>query len=256
MHLAASLTRALDPVRLAQAAGYEPDPWQADVLRSPTHQLLMLCTRQGGKSLVSALVAVDEALHRPPALIPLLAPALRQSQELFRKVRETLAALGENVPPYKQESALSLEMENGSRIVCLPGASDKNIRGFSAAALLVVDEAARVADPLYEAIRPMLAVSGGRIVLLSTPWGRRGFFFEEYTSGDPDWERVTITAHDCPRIDPAWLARERERIPDWVFRQEYLCQFVETQDAAFSYDSVVAAVSEDVAPFFPSELSG
>jgi hypothetical protein len=255
MQLAASLARALDPVQLARATGYEPDRWQAGVLRSSARQLLMLCTRQGGKSLVSALLAVVEALHRSPALIPLLAPALRQSQELFRKIRELLEALGEDVPPYEQESALSLELSNGSRIVCLPGQKDQTIRGFSAPSLLVVDEAARVNDLLYNSVRPMLAVSGGRIVLLSTPWGRRGFFFEEYTNGGPEWERVTITAHNCPRIDPAWLARERKSIPDWVFRQEYLCQFVETEDAAFSYDQVMAAVSDEVEPFFPLELS-
>jgi hypothetical protein len=45
---------------------------------------------------------------------------------------------------------------------------------------LIVDEASRVQDALYQGIRPMLAVSGGRIVLLSTPWGKRGFFFEEW----------------------------------------------------------------------------
>ncbi len=42
---------------------------------------------------------------------------------------------------------------------------------------LKIDEAARVSDELYRAVRPMLATSGGRIVLLSTPFGKRGFFF-------------------------------------------------------------------------------
>jgi hypothetical protein len=36
------------------------------------------------------------------------------------------------------------------------------IRGFSAATLIVEDEAARVPDDLYFSVRPMLAVSGGR----------------------------------------------------------------------------------------------
>lgn len=247
MRLATDLAVALDPVRLARRAGLEPDPWQASLLRSRARETILLCSRQAGKSTVSALLAVDEALHRPPALVLLLAPALRQSQELFRKVKATLDAVG--AAGVRQASALSLELDNGSRIVSLPG-SEATIRGYSGVALLVVDEASRVPDALYMAVRPMLAVSGGRIVLLSTPFGRRGFFFHEYEEGGPGWQRVRITAHDVPRISEAWLEAERDRIGDWWYRQEYLCEFVETDDQVFGYDLVTAALSEDVQPLF------
>ncbi|MEO7474681.1 MAG: phage terminase large subunit [Gemmatimonadales bacterium] len=252
--LAADLARALDPALLPRAAGLTPDPWQADLLRSRARQMILLCSRQAGKSQTSGWLAVDEALHRPPALVLLLAPALRQSQELFRKVKETLQSLGEGAAPIVQESALSLELANGSRIVSLPG-REGTIRGYSNVALLVVDEAARVPDPLYMAIRPMLAVSGGRIILLSSPFGKRGFLFREFTEGGPDWQRVRVTAHDVPRIDPAWLAAERDRIGDWWFRQEYLCEFVETDDQVFGYDQIMRAVSADVAPLFPPAVA-
>ena len=36
---------------------------------------------------------------------------------------------------------------------------------------------------------PMLAVSGGATWLLSTPNGARGFFWEAWEHGGPDWER-------------------------------------------------------------------
>jgi hypothetical protein len=209
----------------------------------------MLCSRQSGKSTVAALIAVDEALHRAPALVLLLAPALRQASELFRKVREILAALGDAACGVIQESALSLELENRSRVVCLPG-KEQTVRGYSNAALLIVDEAARVSDDLYMALRPMLAVSGGRVVLLSTPFGKRGFFFRECTEGGPGWERVKVTAHECPRIDPAWLAEERARIGDWWFAQEYLCEFVETDDQVFSYEVVMGALDDELRPLF------
>lgn len=235
-----------DPVALAVAAGVPPDPWQAEVLRSDARQILLLASRQSGKSTASSLLAVDEALYRPPALALLLAPALRQSQELFRKVRDALAASGTSVPII-QESALTLEMANGSRIVSLPG-TEQTVRGYSNVALLVVDEAARVSDDLYQAIRPMLSVSGGRIVLLSTPAGKRGVFHREYTEGGPDWHRVKITAHECPRISPAWLAAERARIGERWFRQEYLCEFVDTEDQVFGYDDVMSALRADVRP--------
>ena len=110
-------------------------------------------------------------------------------------------------------------------------------------------------DDLYQAVRPMLAVSGGRLVLLSTPFGKRGFFHHEYTEGGPGWERVKITAPEVPRIDPCWLAEERNRIGDWWYRQEYLCEFVETDDQVFGYDLVMRAISGDVAPLFAGEVA-
>ena len=118
--LASDLALALDPVLFARRAGLEPDPWQADLLRSAGRQLILNCSRQSGKSTVSSLLALHEALYRPPALVLLLSPSLRQSQELFRKVKDALAALGPDAPALAEESALRLEWANGSRIVCLP----------------------------------------------------------------------------------------------------------------------------------------
>ena len=123
--------------------------------------------------------------------------------------------------------------------------------GFSGVRLLIVDEASRVDDVLYQAVRPMLAVSGGRIVLLSTPFGKRGFFHHEWTEGGADWERIAVTAYECPRIPPDWLDAERARIGAWWFDQEYLCQFKETTEQVFGYDEVMGALSSDVAPLFP-----
>lgn len=247
MAIAADLAMALDPVLLAEATGIAPDQWQANLLRSSERQLILNCSRQSGKSTVSSLLALHEALYRPPALVLLLSPSLRQSQELFRKVKDAYGAL-RNVCPVAEESALRLEFAGGSRIVCLPG-KEATIRGFSGVALLVVDEASRVPDELYQAVRPMLAVSGGRIVLLSTPYGRRGFVHHECTEG-VDWHRVKITADQCPRIGKEWLAGERKAIGDWWFKQEYQCEFVDTEDQVFGYDLVMQALSGEVKPLF------
>ena len=247
--LGGDLALALDPVALAQALGLAPDPWQADMLRSESHQRILLCCRQAGKSTVSALLALHTALYRPPALVLLLSPSLRQSQELYRKVRSDFRALGTMAPGVVEETALRLELANGSRIVSLPG-KESTIRGFSGTNLLIVDEAARVPDELYHAVRPMLAVSGGSLVLLSTPFGKRGFFWHEWADGGQDWHRVMVTAHQCPRIDPHWLARERPAIGEWWFRQEYLCEFVDTADQVFGLEVVMRALSPEIQPLF------
>ncbi len=247
--LAADLALALDPVLLARRAGVEPDPWQAALLRDDAREVVMLCSRQAGKSTVSSFLALHEAVYQPPALVLVLSPSLRQSQELFRKIKGAYGAMGPDAPAATEESALNLELANGSRIVCLPG-KEATIRGFSGVSLLLVDEASRVPDALYQAVRPMLAVSGGRLVLLSTPWGKRGFFHHEWTQGGPHWRRVKVTAEDSPRISPAWLERERATIGEWWFRQEYLCEFVDTVDQVFGHDVVMGAISADVAPLF------
>ncbi|MDQ3525121.1 MAG: hypothetical protein M3451_08730, partial [Chloroflexota bacterium] len=132
----------------------------------------------------------------------------------------------------KAESALRLELDNGSRVISLP-ASEATIRGYSAVDLLLIDEAARVADDLYSTVRPMLATSNGRLIALSTPFGRRGWWSDAW-HGSHDWKRVQITAEQCPRIPPAFLAEEREQIGAWWFQQEYECMFLDAESQAFS----------------------
>jgi hypothetical protein len=234
---------------MSARAGIEPDAWQADLLRSDARQMILLCSRQSGKSTVSSILAIHEAIYCPNSLILLLSPSLRQSQELFRKLQDVYNALDSpNLPQATEESALRMEMSNGSRIVALPG-KEATIRGFSGVSLLVIDEASRVPDELYQAVRPMLAVSGGRIVLLSTPFGKRGFFHSEWTDGI-GWQRTKITADLCPRIDREWLESERKMIGDWWYLQEYQCEFVETNDSVFSYDDIQSALDSSIKPLF------
>lgn len=243
------IAAALDPVIFANRAGIEPDSWQSAVLRSPARQQILLCSRQAGKSTVSAVGAVHEAVSYDERLILVLSPSLRQSQELFRKMMDVYADAGEPVQA-TVENRLTLELANGSRIVSLPG-KEATIRGFSAVDTLIVDEASRVDDRLYEAVRPMMAVSKGRILLLSTPWGQRGFFFREWTDGGAGWHRTKVTAHDVPRIDPVWLEEERRRIPRSVFEQEYECVFGENELSVFAYADIQAALADDITPLFP-----
>ena len=247
--LAGNLSQALDPVAFArEALSFIPDPWQAQALRWSGKRLLLNCSRQSGKSTTAAILALHRALFYPASLVLLVSPSLRQSGELFRKVQEALKRLDEQ-PELTEDNRLSMTLTNKSRIVSLPG-KEATVRGYSGADLIVEDEAARVVDELYFSVRPMLAVSGGRLILMSTPFGKRGHFFEEWTNGGESWERIMITAHDCPRISPEFLEEERQALGDWWFRQEYLCEFVETVDQVFSYDLVQAAITEEVKPLF------
>jgi Terminase large subunit, T4likevirus-type, N-terminal len=246
--IATDLALALDPVVLAERVGMTPDGWQADVLRSAEPRVILNCSRQSGKSTTTATLAVHTAVYQPASLVLLLAPALRQSGELFKKCAAVYRALDKPVPA-ESETALTVTLENGSRIVSLPG-KDGTIRGFSGARLIVVDEASRVADETYYAVRPMLAVSGGRLVLMSTPFGTRGFFYEVWAAGGAGWKRIEVPATACPRISPAFLEEEQRSMGAWWYEQEYLCVFKDAEDAVFRRADIDAAFVDDVAPLF------
>lgn len=235
-----------DPGRLMRSAGMEPDPWQLDLLTSAAARLLVLCTRQAGKSEVASALALHTALLQPDSLTLLLSPSERQSGELAAKVFRLYDACGRLVEARKR-TELQLHLVNGSRVVALP-ASEGTIRGYSGAALLVVDEASRVPDDLYRAVRPMLAVSKGRLICLSTPFGMRGFFYEAWEGTErihdgkaPPWQRVRITAEECPRISPEFLAEEKAELGERWFRQEYLCSFEANVACLFQYEDLQAA---------------
>lgn len=239
---------ANDPALLAKRAGVECAPWQADVLRSDARQVCLLASRQSGKSLVTALLALWTAIYSPKSLTLILAPALRQSQLMHRTIRQLHAALPD-APSLYEESALRIELANGSRVVALPG-SEKTVRGYSGVDLLICDEASRIDDALYYSVRPMVAVSQGRIVLLSTPFGRRGFYHDVYVNGGPEWFRTKVTAPDCPRIPRDFLEQEQRAMPAFFYRSEYLCEFTDTLDSVFAYEDIQRALSDEVKPLF------
>jgi len=247
--LANDLAAALDPDLFAREyLNFQPDPWQTKVLRWFGKRLLLNCSRQSGKSTITALLALHRAVYYPDGLILLVSPSLRQSSELFRKITNFLGRLAEK-PKTLEENSQSLQLENGSRIVSLPS-NEATTRGYSSATLIIEDEAARVEDGLYRSLRPTLAVSGGRLILMSTPHGMQGHFFEEWSSGDNAWVRIEIQATDCPRISSLFLDEERRCQGERWFRQEYFCEFAETADHAFSYQTVMKAFSPDVKTLF------
>jgi hypothetical protein len=228
-------------------AGYPPDPWQQKLLRSDSTRFLLLCGRQMGKSTVSACLAILTALLEAPALVLLLSPSERQSGELFRdKVKRLYRALGRPVRVVA-ETALTMELANGSRIIALPG-TEGTVRCYSGVNLLIIDEASRVEDALYCSVRPMLAVSKGRLLALSTPFGKRGWFHDEWHRSGT-WERVRASADQCPRISRAFLDEERQALGERWYRQEYACSFEDTMDAVFSHEHVMRACV-DAPPLF------
>ncbi len=195
-----------------------------------------------GKSTVAAVMAVHRAYFFKKSLVVVACPSEKQSAELVWKIRDFLVKLGVRRKG-DGSNRISLTLPNGSRIVGLPG-RECTLRGFSAVSLLIIDEAARVPDEVYKALRPMLAVGRGDLWLLSTPRGKRGFFYENWAGGGEDWVRTTVTAAECPRILASFLEEERKQLGDLWFRQEYLCEFVDDGRQMFDTGLVMEALDD------------
>lgn len=226
------------------ALGYKPDVWQLGLLRSTALRVMILAARQVGKSRTTACIAIRDALLKPGATIVIVSPSERQSIELLRRCKEAFEALGRPLGVVS-ETQTRVEYSNSSRILALPAKGD-TCRGLTVDTL-ICDEAARIPDELFDAVSPMLAVTGGRMLLLSSPCGKRGVFHREWTSAR-SWERVRVTADRCPRISPAFLESERERMTEEIFLSEYGCVFGEIEGFVFSQSDIDASMSADVEP--------
>src|SRR3954466_14976587 len=201
-----------DPVAWAERiAGLTLDPWQRDVLLSSAPRLLLNATRQSGKSTAAALKAAWTVLQGGLAVV--VSPSLRQSGYLFRKLARHLVA---SDAAFRRETMTEVELVSGGLAVSLPGDRPAMLRGLSlrhegGPAVLIVDEASRVRDELWATVSPMLAAApAAQQILLSTPAGASGEFHRAWSSNE-DWERVQITADQCPRISAEHLTAERVR---------------------------------------------
>ncbi len=224
--------------------GLVPDLKQAAVLQSDAQRGILNCSRQWGKSTVAAAKAVHRAFTRPECLVLVASPSERQSALFMRNAAQMVGALGIR-PRGDGDNPISLLLPNRSRIVGLPG-TEATVRGFSAVSMILIDEAARVADEMYIALRPMLAVGGGDMWLMSTPNGQRGFFHEAWMSETGEWMRVSAKATECERISAEFLDRERGAIGSSAFAQEYMCEFHGDGTEYFDRQTLADAVDETV----------
>jgi len=233
-----------------ERAGLTPDPWQKALLMSSWDRALLNCARQSGKTTASAALALETALSGTDNLVLILAPARRQSKEFLRTCRGLYRDASPDVE-LDQQSELRVRFENESRIIALPG-KEGTVRGYTAD-LVIADEAARVPDAAYVATRPMLAVSEGQFVGLSTPAGQRGWFYTAWSDPTQDWERVEVTGKDCPRMSEEFLEQEHREMGEWEFQSEYMCRFQDTEDQLFRTADIEAALSADVGPLFDTD---
>lgn len=235
---------AREPSAILTEAGLTPDPWQEKALASRAAQLMFLASRQSGKTFTAAAIALREALTNPVGFVLIAAPSEKQSQEFFQaKLLPLWRKLGrplEADPP----TVSRLVLRTGARVEALPQ-NEKTITGYSAVTMLVIDEASQVKDDTYYTVRPFLATTRGRLVVLSTPLGQAGWFFDAWGSSEP-WDRYKVTADQCPRLSKEFLQQEREAMGERGWKMWYYAEFLGFSGSMFDPMDIKAALNPNL----------
>lgn len=230
--------------------GVEPFDYQKEFLDNEANRKLFVAGRRVGKSRSASWKALWYAITHAEAEVLLTAKTQRQSMELFRQIKAEIRQSEAESEEWgiSRETRTEVNFSNGSRIVCLPlGRDGSNIRGYGAD-LLIVDEAAYVPEGIFqEVLMPFLAVGQNQFIMISTPRGKRGFFWDRYDEsnrGENDYFVQQVPTWMNPRVDDEWVERQRNNLTPMQFKREIKGEFDENADAYFTEEEVT---HEDVA---------
>lgn len=266
------------PLRYVVSLGFKPYDWQAAVILSPHRRKHINGARQAGKSTIISSKPCHRARFYPGSLSIILAATEKQAVEDMERVKDFMSR-DPRYPAIVRDSDSLIELDNRSRILVVP-ATEKAARGYSSPDIIMLDEDSRIEDMVYKSgVRPMLTDNEKcEVCEISTPNGRAGHFFNAGRS--PKWERYVIRApweidEAAVRLVPAApeaafrkaLAREGiigyysprhaleseqqenlEEMGALMYRQEYLCEYVEPEDQVFSYEEIETAFGKGVQP--------
>ncbi len=234
------------------------DKWQQQIIEYKG-SLTIRKGRQVGGSTTVGRRAAQLMLEYPNSNTLMIAPSQRQSSQLFIKTMSWLELEHDKAiqaaGSYQERSDVSVtknmelrrlfeakhgifaeiptksmcKLKNGSICYSLPaGKTGIYLRTF-ALDFLYIDEAPYVPDPVYTALKPMLAVSSkkglGWECFLGTPFGKGGFFYDSHSSDD--YKQWHISSEDCVRIPKEFLLKEKKRLTRIEYAQEYLGEFID-----------------------------
>lgn len=229
--------------------GEEPFDYQQDFMDHDSERKAFVSGRRVGKSRTAAWLALWKAITYAGAEVLVTAKAQRQSMELFNQIQTEMRTsdIPEDQWGVTRSTRTEINFDNGSRIIALPvGQDGSNIRGYgSQENMIIVDEAAFINDSIFqEVLSPMMAVGSGTFILLSTPFGKKGFLYERFN--DPKWYTMQVPSSANPLIDDAFVEEQRQNLTSTQFKQEILGQFVESADSFFTRDELMTCAQESV----------
>jgi hypothetical protein len=264
--------------------GFAPYKWQADILKSPHKRKVINGARQAGKSTIVSAKPCHIAKYYPGSISLIVAATEQQAFYDMEKVKDFISH-DRTYPETIRDSDRLVTLDNGSWIMVVP-ATERAARGPSAPMLILLDEASRIEDTVYSSgIIPMLTDNPGcELISISTPNGKRGFFFKSFNN--PAWERYEVRSPwkviDTEfRLIPAEPEEEYQRkraekgiqgydsprhrnkgeqefnlgeMGPLMYRQEYGPEFVEPEDQIFNYDDIERMMGSKADPLIPDEI--
>ena len=206
------------------------DPWQEE-LRACKKSATVVSGRQCGKTAGVSIVISDEAINVPNSFILIGAYVIEQAEHIFWKVKDYM--LTKHADKIVGRPTLHfMELKNGSKIICKAvGDTGAGMRGPTVT-LLVLDEAAFISDNAWVAIEPVISVSGGRTILLSTGQGKTGFFYR--STLNKDIKQFKVSARNCPRHSKEYLDKKEKELSPIAFATEYLGEFLDNYNRKFT----------------------
>jgi predicted phage terminase large subunit-like protein len=198
------------------------------MLRESRRFNVACCGRRFGKTkfgidLISAR-APFSAVHGYP--VAWFAPTYKYLTEVWSEANQILRPLVAKTN--KQDRRIELKTGGVVEFWTLDGEDPARGRKYGR---IVIDEAAIVRGlrgKWEESIRPTLTDYRGEAWLFSTPKGRNDFsaFYDE-AEAKSSWARWQLPTAANPFIDPDEIDEARRDLPELVFRQEYLAEFVD-----------------------------
>lgn len=188
---------------------------QKKILDADKRFIVVMCGRRFGKSELSQILIIKEALNG--GQVAYITPTYGLAQVFFERLAKVL--------PFKSNiSKLKIYCPNEGSIEFFTGERLDNLRGRKFH-LVIVDEAAFIADledGWNNSIRPTLTDYEGRAVFLSTPRGKNFFYSLFMKQGENDWQSFKFSTYDNPHINPREIDEARIQLPEVVFEQEYM----------------------------------
>jgi hypothetical protein len=190
------------------------------------------CGRRFGKTTLGINLNVEPALRGLP--VAWFSPTYKMLSEVWREARRILKPITTAVNA--QEKRLDLLTGGVFDFWSLDNPDAPRGRKY---ARIVIDEAAMVGwleEAWQASIRPTLTDYQGGAFLLSTPKGLNFFhqcFVRGQDANQTDWASWQMPTTANPFIEASEVEKARQELPEDVFNQEYLAQFIQNQGAVF-----------------------
>lgn len=187
-------------------------------------------SRQTGKTMLAMNQAIAWALENPESYIMWVSPTHSQTVKVYKNIVKVIGDTHFCKNHKASQGDTEIKFTNGSVIKFKSAHSEDNLRGETVN-YMIIDEAAFIKESTFlEILLPMLNVGGKKCLIISTPKGRANWFHKHYIKGvnkSKGFKSHKFNCYDNPYANPDIIQIAKDTMPDVIFRQEYLAEFID-----------------------------